>query len=78
MTHNIAASPHAARFFDFIGGNAEHRALVTDTRREELLARADFVPADFAITTIYKRSATEVSGPRCQVSGNSGTGFSMT
>jgi hypothetical protein len=31
MTHNIAASPHAARFFDLIGGNAKHRTLVADT-----------------------------------------------
>ena len=35
MPYDIAAGTHAPRFFHFIRGDAEHRALVTDPGRED-------------------------------------------
>jgi hypothetical protein len=35
MPDDIAAGAHASRLFHFIGGDAEHRPLVTDAGRED-------------------------------------------
>ena len=35
MPYDIATSTHASRFFHFIGGDAEYRAPVTDSGRED-------------------------------------------